>query len=379
MQVRLWHESNPLASVVNLCYNAIKNNVPYNLHFFVNSVDFIGRVLRHAQLSPEQVKVVCSQSGASEQINREKLGGNFPIGIPDKEVRKINFYTSTAFEGCDLFDAVGKTYVVSDGTAAHHLLDVSTSIRQIAGRIRDTQYKEITHIFSTVRYAEDTSYPQFKAATERELDKAERFVKWYGAADEDVRQEIYTNHKYINTDTMTIDRNRIKLELLNFRNNAEIYADTQNLITEYERNGNEITATEQHDIRLTRLEKNANAKIPFKELFDQYTALKQSEANPFSADVFTLSLIARRNPLVKQAFEELGAKRVAELKYNQTQIRRELIKRSTDCLAYKIAKRISADLVRGKAIPTKVIKEKLQAIYDDLGIKRTPKATDLAE
>ena len=34
---------------------------------------------------------------------------------------------------------------------------------------------------------------------------------------------------------MTIDRNRIKLELLNFRNYAEIYADSRNLITEYER------------------------------------------------------------------------------------------------------------------------------------------------
>ena len=65
---------------------------------------------------------------------------------------------------------------------------------------------------------------------------------------------------------MTIDRNRIKLELLNFRNYAEIYADSRNLITEYERNDNKITAAERHDIRLTKLEKNAKAKIPFKEL-----------------------------------------------------------------------------------------------------------------
>ena len=156
MQVRLWHENSPLASVVNLCHNAVTHNIPCNLHFFVNSVDFIGRVLHHARLSPDKVKIVCSTSGT---------------------VRKINFYTSTAFEGCDIYDKQGKIYVVSDGTARHHLLDVSTTIRQIAGRIRDTHYKEITHIFSTVRYAEGITYPQFKAATEKELDKAERFVK----------------------------------------------------------------------------------------------------------------------------------------------------------------------------------------------------------
>ena len=177
MQVRLWHENSPLASVVNLCHNAVTHNIPCNLHFFVNSVDFIGRVLHHARLSPDEGKIVCSTSGTSEQINREKLGGDYSIGIPDKAVRKINFYTSTAFEGCDIYDKQGKIYVVSDGTARHHLLDVSTTIRQIAGRIRDTRYKEITHIFSTVRYAEGITYPQFKAATEKELDKAERFVK----------------------------------------------------------------------------------------------------------------------------------------------------------------------------------------------------------
>lgn len=218
MQVRLWEERSPLAAVVTLCYNAITNNVPYNLHFFVNSVDFIGQVLRHARITSDQVKIVCSQSGSSEQINREKLGGDYQITIPNGEVCKINFYTSTAFEGCDIFDKVGRTYVVSDGTARHHLLDVSTSIRQIAGRIRDTLYKEITHIYSTVRYAEDITYTQFKAATDKELDKAERFVKWRVTADEDIRQEIYTNNKYINSETMTIDRNLIKLELLNFRN-----------------------------------------------------------------------------------------------------------------------------------------------------------------
>ena len=77
MQVRLWHENSPLASVVNLCHNAVTHGVSYNLHFFVNSVDFIGRVLHHARLSPDEVKIVCSTSGTSEQINREKLGDTY--------------------------------------------------------------------------------------------------------------------------------------------------------------------------------------------------------------------------------------------------------------------------------------------------------------
>ena len=183
----------------------------------MNSVTFIGKVIRHAKLTPEQVRIVCSTSGESYDRNKEKIDG-FPISMPNGRPCKINFYTSTSFEGCDVFDKVGRTYIVSDGTAVHSMLDISTTIRQIAGRIRDTQYKEITHIYSKSRYGRDVSYEQFKASTEQETDKAERFLKWCATADEDVKSTIYTDMKFINTETMTLDRNQLKLELLNFRN-----------------------------------------------------------------------------------------------------------------------------------------------------------------
>ena len=150
----------------------------------MNSVTFIGKVIRHAKLTPDQVKIVCSQSG----------------------------------ESYDLFDKAGRVYIVSDGTATHSILDVSTTIRQIAGRIRDTRYKEITHIFSESRYGRDVSYAQFKASTEKEIDKAERFLKWYATGDEDVKSTIQTDMDYINKKTMTLDNNRLKLDMLNFRN-----------------------------------------------------------------------------------------------------------------------------------------------------------------
>ena len=183
----------------------------------MNSVTFIGKVIRHAKLTPDQVKIFCSQSCESYDRNKEKIDG-FPISTPSDEPCKINFYTSTAFEGCDIFDKAGRTYIVSDGTATHSMLDVATTIRQIAGRIRDTRYKEITHIFSESRYGRDVSYAQFKASTEKEIDKAERWLKWYATGDEDLKPLIHADMNYINKKTMTLDRNRLKLDMLNFRN-----------------------------------------------------------------------------------------------------------------------------------------------------------------
>ena len=91
----------------------------------MNSVTFIGKVIRHVKLTPDQVKIVCSQSGESYDRNKEKIDG-YPISTPSGEPCKINFYTSTAFEGCDIFDKAGRTYIVSDGTATHSMLDVAS-------------------------------------------------------------------------------------------------------------------------------------------------------------------------------------------------------------------------------------------------------------
>ena len=377
MQVRLWEETSPMATVTALCRNAIAQQVDFNLHFFMNSTTFIGKVIRHAKLTPDQVKIVCSTSGESYDRNKEKIDG-FPISMPSSQSCKINFYTSTCFEGCDIFDKVGRTYIVSDGTATHSMLDISTTIRQIAGRIRDTQYKEITHIYSKSRYGRDVSYEQFKASTEQEIDKAERFLKWYATADEDIKPTIYSDMKFINTETMTLDRNQLKLELLNFRNWQEIYADSRNLITEYKRNGNEITSTDKHDIRIAKLETNSKAKIPFKELFDRYAELRANKGM-FSMNGFVADLIVKRNPLVRESYEKLGAERVRELNYNQTQIKRELLKYEKAELAYKVVQRIKRDLPQQTAVPARIIKSKLQQIYNDLGIQQTAKATDLAE
>ncbi len=123
---------------------------------------------------------------------------------------------------------------------------------------------------------------------------------------------------------------------------------------------------------------NGKAKIPFKELFDRYVELKTA-SEKFSLGCFTEDLIVRRNPLVRESYEKLGAERVRELNYNQTQIRRELLKQENVESAHKIVRQIKNDLPQQTAIPARTIKAKLQHIYDDLEIKQTAKATDLAK
>ena len=137
---------------------------------------------------PEQVKIVCSTSGDNGQSNQNKLGQNYPIEQPSDPVKKINFYTSTCFEGCDIYDENGVTFIVSDGGKANTLLDISTLFTQICGRLRNSRYKdEIVHVFSTTRYSQDISVDEFIAATKRTLQDAVRYVKEINSLSDDTR------------------------------------------------------------------------------------------------------------------------------------------------------------------------------------------------
>lgn len=42
------------------CVKVLRDELPYNLHIFVNSVEFIAKVIDTLKLAPEAVKVVCS-------------------------------------------------------------------------------------------------------------------------------------------------------------------------------------------------------------------------------------------------------------------------------------------------------------------------------
>lgn len=127
-----------------------------------------------------------------------------------------------------------------------------------------------------------------------------------------------------------------------------------------------------------KVELNPKAKVSFQELFDEYVRIKESEFMiSIDSPHHKLATIESTNSLVKEAYNKLGKDEVVRLKYNQTNIRRELIKRLDISTENKIVKAINGCLSPHIAIPNTVIKGRIQGIYDALGIKRTAKATDL--
>ena len=360
--------------------------MPYNLHIFVNSVEFIAKVIRLLKLAPEAVKIVCSTSGDARAENEKKLGKDYPIGQPSDPVKKINFYTSTCFEGCDLYDENGVTFIVSDGKKAHTLLDISTLFTQICGRIRNSKYKtQIVHVYSTTKYSDQVNLAEFIASTEKTWSEAESYAAEINALSESARVKTLSKIPYINElyvriedNRLIVDRNLVNMDIVNFKICRHIYRTYVNLTDELQRNGYRITRYSYSPV-IEKLKTAPAARVTFQDVFDEYHRLKTTQPF-FSWDNHTelCAMIESRHPLVKQAYEQLGVAKVQALKYHVGNIKRELVKKLPLTNEYKIVKMVNDAFAKQTAIPKSTAKEKLQRIYDTLGISRTAKASDLA-
>lgn len=163
-----------------------------NAHIFLNSVKSISRILSRVDMEKYggEIRIVCGDyQKNTDKIRREILKGmkkimdydayadfsrkvddvilevlgkkvvdykGLKISSINSDVKKINFYTRTAWQGADVFDKNGQVYIVSDGNSQWTMVDPSTDLKQILGRIRDSQNLNYIRIFKPEndRYAE---------------------------------------------------------------------------------------------------------------------------------------------------------------------------------------------------------------------------------
>lgn len=206
-----------------------------NYHIFLNSIKTIKDIVTKSNLV--DYKVVCSET--SRQKNR-----TLKMGSTLDKVCKYNFYTSTAFEGCDIYDPNGKTIILCDTNIATTILDISTLVRQICGRLRDSIYKEeITLILNTSkhRYAGTSpevfkilvkeniilgKYTEEKFNTDTDSLYKEKELRSYST---DTYNSFYVN-KY--DDIIFYDDNLRKMDEYNYKLITEIYNSSISVIKE---------------------------------------------------------------------------------------------------------------------------------------------------
>ena len=380
--VRLERTNNPYVKAANIInaykrdgYIEVDGKKSYEAYFFINSVTDIASILQYCNLTKEEVKIVC----ADNEQNREKLAG-YQISNSRAANKPFTFITSKSFEGADYYSESGLCFVVSNSSNKNTLLDISTDIYQIAGRIRtkSNPFRNILiHIFNTSGRRNmdlDITYSDMVKRVEEEIEGAEEILKLINTNPK-VKgiSDKLLNKEYVVKDSdgrYKVNDMVIKLDLFTFRLEQSIYKDGISIAKGYKDNG--VDTSEGVFERINEHLTKAAKKLSFKDAFLKYIELKRNIFNLEDA-----SELIKVQPLIVDAYNKLGAEKVRSLRYSKKDIEDALINSNPDTSKeYKAAQMLYKRLPIG-FYNTQTLKKAISDIYGAIGMEVKPKTSEI--
>ena len=343
------------------------DNIPVEqLFIFCNSVKLINQVLETLELNQNDVKICCAN-----RIRNRKILGKYNIESVTAPNKKLNFFTKKGFQGCNMFTNNGLIVIVSDGSKENTLVDISTTLEQIAGRLRENEEYHnifnsiIIHLFSYVGYnISDNTFNQIM--TEKESN-SKILISGYNKLNNDEKC-IYNQKLNLESEIVSIINNEMvynQLKKQSFINKQRIrnqYKNDNCMLAAY-RDGSgrfstadEITA-EGLEIFKDKIKKMVT--ISYKQLLKNYLDITNEELlKEYDIEYPEFSLFKKY----------LKESEMNTLKWNKD----KMMKKVSDI---KLLDKVFMNIYREGFISSKELKILLKNEFDRLGISITPKAS----
>jgi len=354
-----------------------------NAHIFINSVSSICHIIRKIKKGgfdkPKEIRIVCAKNDRNEQIVNEKLTGDYYVSNVSSDVRKINFYTATAFEGCDIYDKEGKNFIITDGSKDYTKIDISTVLPQIIGRVRNSKHKNVVNLlFTPNTYLPSVSEEEFEEQVKKKITIARKAVISFYKEDKDsmVRDAMLkdTSNSFLLIDgkELYVNEEAWYNEMHNFSTFKKTYYVSKNGRSRNIKNGIKKNNGIDYDYKgMEKVEIKGFNKIKlgqkpsFKDLCIDYIEAKEKGYFVFGSD-----------PMIEKAHAILGSQKMKALEYRKTKIREALLVYSNvNSVESKIVRLL--DLKCGQWISKESVKLKIQEAYNKLNLTKKAKSTDL--
>lgn len=376
-------------AVENIVLDYLEGRTVGNAHIFVNSVKFIGQIISGIKKKvpnfniddyQDKIRVICGDNEINEKEIRTAVtsligkkdfisymhsvlesgskinvateieksiakqitklyGVESFVDTINSPAKKINFYTKSSWLGADVFDKQAQIYIVADGAKKYTLIDVSTSLIQILGRIRDSRNNKAYMLLSQNRYLlnedEDVETQYQKDMAQREK-KTSTIFKWL-EEDADLLNDISKYERVKSRCYIMYNRRTGKYEKddylrmydeINYRILQGDYRSSANLSAKLVEVGFEVEDENENNEPLKAIKekvKNPNTKITFERIYTEYARLRDGngliQASLFEADPKALlETFEAMEPYVKKAYEYLGTDKVKALRYRRKDI-----------------------------------------------------------
>ena len=355
----------------------------YEAVIFLNSVRDICTILnyyinKHNLINPSDVTVICANTPANSQKLRKvdrRLGVMTTIPKQGEPHTTWTFVTRTAFEGVDFYSQSASTFVVANYNVSCLSYDIGTDIVQIVGRQRllSNFFRETVHIFY-VNNKQSLSDAEYDAYKQQKLKTSQDQIKLWQSAPASLKNLQLSNlqasmNQYPNEYYLTTSGGKPVINpLLIVSDDYE-----HDIIKNYKFyiiRSTQTTPTypqEVEQIRLALLNQPTIAdKIHL--LYDAFTKCPQYK------DVLFEMLHRDGYQDIAVYFNQLPLERIKALGYHSTKLDNELKNQNS---LPNIVNEVKKVFISGVVYSKAEAKKKLQNVYDNLGLNKTAKASDL--
>jgi hypothetical protein len=306
-----------------------------------------------------------------------------PVDDIDDDVRKVNFYTATAFCGCDIYDENAIQYIISNGANKYTMHDISTIFVQILGRVRDSRNPQVYHWFTTNRYIQDEQgHCGFLESNILTAEIAKACLAHPQAAIERYSVEELESYYLCKTDDggLAYDKNLMNKDKLNWEIVHKQHRSSVSVKAEFLKVGIKVAEPLADDYNQTlgrEIAKRPTIKTTFKQRFEFYVRLRTDpQLELFQQRPFDIYVMENNDDLLKPAFDIVGVDRVRALKYNVRSIKNEI---SSFRTGQEQRRGVSAfGLKVGDVIQTSQVKDLEKRAAKKLGVAKV-KLTDYFE
>ena len=232
------------------------------------------------------------------------------------------------------------------------MVDITTSFIQIAGRIRDSKYRnQVTQILSLSHFDTALSAEQYEKEVMEELEKTQAYVDWMNSCPEELiesflKQIPYMRVPYVqirDNKRIVLDKNLAYQDIVNFKIVHHDYCSCINMKSKMLENGFDVDAVVSAKENGILKSEPKKKRATFKQMFNQYYLIMESGQYSLIEDERLVEIRTKR-PLVIEAYNKLGPEKVKAMKYHVGNIRNVLTQMTNAKEDYKIVEIVSRAL-----------------------------------
>ena len=357
--------------------------------FYINDVGLIISIISENNLTPDNTNVICAVN--DDNIKRLKKIG-FEIGHAPKmgEPHKTyTFVTKCAFEGVDFYSPCAYTYIFSNINLDNLALDISLDLPQIMGRQRrgDNPFRyDATFYFKEFVDFNSENEKTFRSRICEKQKLSEGLIDTYNNCNEaDVRFGLGDKYrtsqkidKYSKDYVAVIDdkvngTQRVVFNELAMFNEIRAW-DIQK--SQYIDGCQVMRSIEDATMSITENKVLESFLLAFNGTFEDkmrmYCVFLQ--AHPEYKEI--LEWLPQIQLEIKNYYNTIGPDMLHSMSYKEANIKQHL---GYVDLQDSIRVTASSMFTKGQFYTLKQTKEMVQSIYDDYGLAKKAKATDLEE